>query len=98
MQERVPVPREGREAVGCLHEAVEYGCWGLTEQKIHLSRHRSSVRTRPTSEIYFRTDLQNLNFCAMGRNSRFTGDFELQKFLAKVRSFATTFAMAGSET
>jgi SRSO17 transposase len=37
---------------------VQAGCWGLAEQKIHLSRYRSSVRTRPASEISFRTDLQ----------------------------------------
>jgi hypothetical protein len=36
-------------------------------------------------------------YCAMGRNSRFTGDFRSQKFLAKVHSFARTFTMAGSE-
>ena len=35
-----------------------------------------------------------LNFCTIGRNPRFTGDFDLQKFLAKVRYFATTFVTA----
>jgi hypothetical protein len=42
----------------CQAVLIKTGCWGLTEQKIHLSRHRSSVRTRPASEISFRTDLQ----------------------------------------
>ncbi len=34
------------------------GARGATEQKIHLSRHRSSVKIRSVSEISFRTDLQ----------------------------------------
>jgi len=34
------------------------------------------------------------NFCTVGRNRRFTADFDLQKFVAKVRYFATTFVTA----
>jgi len=34
------------------------------------------------------------NFCIVGRNSRLTGDFELQNSFAKVDSFAGTFATA----
>jgi hypothetical protein len=53
------------------------------------------IRQKPTGiEISPRPELQKINFCIMGQNSRFTGDFGLQKFVAKVHSSARTFTMA----
>jgi hypothetical protein len=57
-------------------------------------RRCSSVKNPTGIEISLRPELQKINFCIMGRNSRFTRDFGLQKFVAKVHSSARTFAMA----
>jgi hypothetical protein len=55
------------------------------------------IRQKPDRHQRFPSaqNCKGRNFCAVGINSCFAGDFGLQKSLAKVHSFARTFGAPG---
>jgi hypothetical protein len=60
-------------------------------------RSPASMLYRRRSSSIKNLSCRNPNFCAVERNSSFTGDFGLQKSEAKIPAFATTYATAGSQ-